>query len=156
MFEGLLLEAESEGIEVINHSFKNLNLKGLYVDGVIILNPAAIHTTAEKNCILAEEIGHHHSSFGNILDQKNIVKRKQEYYGKKWAYQKLVPLTSFVSAFNAGVRNRFEFAEHLGITERFLDNAISYYIEKHGLYHSFDGKHLIYFDPLGVALMFED
>lgn len=119
MFEELLIEAELAEIEVTSHSFKNPKLKGLYIDGVITLNTSSIQTIVEKQCILAEEIGHHHRSFGIILDQKSIVHIKQELLGKKWAYQRLVPLNAFVSAFKAGIRNRFEFAEYIGVTEHF-------------------------------------
>ena len=32
----------------------------------------------EKKCVLAEELGHHYTSSGNILDQSNVENRKQE------------------------------------------------------------------------------
>ncbi|OKP94781.1 ImmA/IrrE family metallo-endopeptidase [Paenibacillus sp. P32E] len=155
MFEELLIEAESAGIEVRSHTFRNPKLKGLYIDGVITLNSSSIHTITEKQCILAEEIGHHHKTFGIILDQKNINHLKQEISGNKWAYQRLVPFSSFISAFKAGIRNRFEFAEYLGVTEHFLDKAITYYLERYGISHRFNHDYIISFDPLGVIMMFE-
>lgn len=150
-----MFEAESEGIEVRNHSFKNPKIKGLYVDGVITLNKSILETTAEKKCILAEEMGHHHTAYGNILNQSHIVSKKQELLGRKWAFHRLVPLNSFISAFQTGIRNRFEFAEHLGVTEVFLDSAIAYYLGKYGLHFRFDHNITICFDPLGVIMMFE-
>lgn len=150
MLDKLLIEAEAEGIEIVEHAFNSNNIKGLYVDGVITLNPAAISTYIEKTCILAEEIGHHMTSYGNILDQRCIAKRKQEKRARSWAYYKLVPLEAFVQAFEAGVKNRYEFAELIGVTEDFLESSIERYREKYGLYTVFDEIYTVYFDPLGV------
>jgi len=47
-----------------------------------------------------------------------------------------------------------QLAEYLGVTEDFLLNAIDRYREKYGPYMIVD-KHIIYFDPLGVAKTFE-
>ncbi|OXL83140.1 hypothetical protein BCV73_08665 [Paenibacillus sp. SSG-1] len=150
MLDKLLFEAEREGIQIIEHDFDINNLKALYIDGVIALNPTALTSYIEKTCILAEEIGHHMTSFGNILDQKSIVNRKQEKRARNWAYHRLVPLDAFVRAFEAGVKNRYEFAELIGVTEDFLENAIERYRERYGLYTVFNGIYMIYFDPVGV------
>ena len=84
MYEELLKEAEREGVEVISWSLKG-NVKGLYYDRVIALNKN-ISTTAEKTCILAEELGHHYTSTGDTLidikENKTII-RKQEYIACK-------------------------------------------------------------------------
>ena len=55
MYETLAREAENEFIEVIEISFKG-KIKGLYYNRVIAINKH-IETTAEKTCILAEELG---------------------------------------------------------------------------------------------------
>ena len=55
MYETLAREAENECIEVIEISFKG-KIKGLYYNRVIAINKH-IETTAEKTCILAEELG---------------------------------------------------------------------------------------------------
>lgn len=67
----LINEAASSRVEVLERPFKNLRLKGLYADKVITLNSAAIQSITEKTCVLAEEIGHYHTSVGNILDQSD-------------------------------------------------------------------------------------
>ncbi|WP_374705852.1 ImmA/IrrE family metallo-endopeptidase [Paenibacillus lautus] len=150
LLDKLLIEAENEGIEIIEHAFTSNKLKGLYVDGVITLNTIAINSYIEKTCVLAEEMGHHLTSFGNILDQKCIVKRKQEKRARNWAYYKLVPLEAFIYAFETGVRNRYEFADTVGVTEEFLDFSIARYKEKFGLFTELNETYTIYFDPLGV------
>lgn len=155
MLDSLFSEIEAEGVEVRRHSFKSSNLKGLYTDGVITLNMPAIENQAELVCVLAEELGHHHTSYGNILDQKCLQKRKQERLAMNWAHRRLVPLISFISAFEAGVRNRHEFADLIGVTEKFLDNSIQYYLDKYGLCLPYDEKYIICFDPVGVIKLFD-
>ncbi|MGG0756030.1 ImmA/IrrE family metallo-endopeptidase [Brevibacillus laterosporus] len=155
MLNTLLIEAESNGVEVREHAFNSLNLKGIYIDNVITLNPANIFTQAEKTCILAEELGHFHTSSGNILNQKSLSNRKQEKRARKWAYEKLIPTSAFVYAHLQGIRNRYELADHLGVTEEFLDSAISHYQEKYGLSTSV-GNFTVIFEPLGVLELFKE
>lgn len=80
-------EAYEEGIDIVHYNFDSDQIKGLYMDGVIALNQK-LETTREKTCILAEELGHHETSFGNILDQTVTANRKQEYKARIWAYKK--------------------------------------------------------------------
>lgn len=152
--EHLLIEAEKKGVKVVEHVFSNPKLKGLYVDGVITLNLLAVSTQTEKHCILAEELGHYYTSSGIILDQKSLMNRKQEKRARNWAYEKLVPLTKIVQAHRVGIRNRFELAEYLDITESFLDAAINRYKEKYGLCVTIEGF-TVCFEPLGVLEMLE-
>ena len=147
MYEKLLCEAEKENIEVVYMPLKG-RIKGLYCDKVIAINKN-IETTAEKTCVLAEELGHYYTTVGNILDQKRIQNRKLERRARAWAYQRLVPLDKLTEAYKAGIRNRFELAEYLEVTERFLEEAIKYYREKYGIYCRV-GKYWICFDPLGI------
>lgn len=123
--------------------------KGLYSDGVIWINKG-IPTTAEKYSILAEELGHYHTSSGNILDQRDMRNRKQELRARQWAYERLVPLSSIVQAHKAKVRGRFEIAEYLGVTEEFLQASIDRYRDKYGILTSID-NYIIFLDPLRVV-----
>ncbi|MBG9734578.1 ImmA/IrrE family metallo-endopeptidase [Paenibacillus alvei] len=154
MLDELLDEAEQCGVEVIEHAFKCMRLKGLYIDNVITLNPASISSLTEKTCVLAEELGHHHKSVGNILDQSDVCKRKQELRGREWGYARLVPLSSFKLAHQAGIRTRHELADFLGVTEEFLSAVIERYTQRYGLYVDM-GDHFIHFDPLGITYCFK-
>lgn len=146
-YEKLLIEAEKEEIEIYenNHIGK---LKGLYVDSTITIS-TNIPTEAERKCILAEEIGHYHTSYGDILDQSNIVNKKQERQARIWAYKKLIGITSLINAYKAGVKNRYELSEFLGVTEEFIEEAISYYKQLYGLYITID-NYVVYFEPLAI------
>lgn len=129
--------------------------KGLYSDNVIWINKD-IPTQVEKACILAEELGHYHTSTGNILDQTNVSNRKQELRARQWGYELMIPLSRIVEAWKARVRGRYELAEWLGVTEEFLQAAIDRYRERYGLMTILEDRYIIYFEPtLAVAEMFE-
>lgn len=151
-YESLIKEAQKEHIYIYEKPL-HPQIKGLQADNVIWINKN-IPTSTEKACILAEEIGHYHTSYGDILDQKDLRKRKQELRARQWAYEKLLPLKKIVQAHKAGVKNRHELADFAGITEPFVDAAISRYIEKHGASVNFEG-YIICFEPLGVLEWFE-
>lgn len=147
-YEQLLLEAEREGIEVEERYFNSNNIKGLYMDNVIALN-SSIETQTEKLCVLAEELGHHYTSVGNILDQTKLENRKQERQARAWAYNRLVGIVGLINAYRHGVRNMHELAEFLGVSEQFLKEALQYYYEKFGPYYEID-NYIICFDPLWI------
>jgi hypothetical protein len=151
-YEKLAVEIEHEPIIIIEKNFKS-KAKGICKHNKIAISKQ-INLTSEKACILAEELGHYFTSFGNILDQRDIKNVKQEKRARNWAYERLVPLNGFIEAFCTGIRNRNELAEFLGVTEDFIDLALKHYSEKFGLYKVLDG-YIIYFEPLGILKMID-
>jgi Zn-dependent peptidase ImmA (M78 family) len=147
MFEDLLEDAHKECVEVVSIPLKG-KLKGLYYDKTIAINKNT-KSTAEKTCVLAEELGHYYTTAGNILDQKISTNRKLERRALAWAFRRLVPLDKLIEAFEAGIRSRHELAEYLQVTEKFLDAALKYYKEKHGFHYRI-GEYWICFEPLGI------
>lgn len=147
MYERLLSEAEDNDLEVICQPLKG-KIKGLYCDKVIVIN-SNLPTTAEKTCVLAEELGHYYTSCGNIIDTTDTSNRKQEVKARRWAAKRLVPLKSIISAFKASCRNMYEVAEHIGVTEEFLRQAFETYSHIYGIFKEY-GRYVIYFDPPGV------
>ncbi len=119
--------------------------KGLYKNNKIIID-SNIETSNEKACILAEELGHHFTTYGDIIDQSDIRNVKQELRARAWAYERLVGIVDLINAHKAGVRNRYELAEFLEIPEWFLLEAIEYYKSKYGTCYKID-NYLIYFSP---------
>ena len=148
MTEELRQQAVDYGAEVVDWKFQTDRIKGLYCDGVIAVSKD-IDTSAERTCVLAEELGHHLTASGDILDQRNVSSRKQELRGRIWAYNRLIGLSGIIKAYNAGCRNRYEMADILQVNEETLQDAIDYYHEKYGLCVQVD-SYIIYFEPLGV------
>jgi len=61
----------------------------------------------DKNGIIAEELGHHFTTLGDVRDQSKLVNRKQEKIARAWGYEKVVGIIDLVNAYNDGVTNRF-------------------------------------------------
>ena len=94
-YEELLIEADNNNLTVKEKPLpvSKGRLKG---------NRIAIRkdmTETEKTCVLAEELGHHYTATGNILDQSTVGNRKQEMRGRIVAYNKLVGLRGIVDAY---------------------------------------------------------
>ena len=102
--EELTEEAYSHGAETIDWKFTSDRIKGLYCDGVIAISDRL--TGKEQAAVLAEELGHHLTASGNILDQSVTANRKQELRGRIWAYNRLIGLTGIIRAYKMGCRNR--------------------------------------------------
>ncbi|MBC5627269.1 hypothetical protein H8S20_00020 [Clostridium sp. NSJ-6] len=127
--------------------------KGLYKNGKVIID-SNIETSCEKACILAEELGHHFTSYGDIIDQNDIRNIKQEIRARNWAYEKQVGIVAIINSYESGVRDRYELAEYLGVTDQFLIDAIEYYKSKYGTYYEIN-NYIIYFSPnFGVMKLF--
>lgn len=142
-YEELLIEADNNNLIV-----KEIPL--LANDGLIKGNNIAIReniaTSTEKNCVLAEELGHYYTTVGNILDQTDINNRKQEHIARVWAYNKMISLEDIIRAFEHGCRNRYEFAEYLNVTEEFLIEAMNCFRQKYG-HHKNVGDYTLIFYP---------
>lgn len=142
LYEILLDNAYNDGMLV-----KEKPLQGS--DGRIKGNKIAIRkdmTIPEKTCALAEELGHHETSVGNILDMTSLANRKQEHQARLWAYNKQIGLIGLVRAFEHGCQNRFEIAEYLEVTEEFLEECIECYRNKYGICKRLD-NYVVYFIP---------
>ena len=147
-YEELQDHAYMDGIDVVERPFKSNNIKGLYCNGVVAVNKD-IETQKEKSCVLAEEIGHDRTSSGDILDQTDIMNRKQEYRARFYGYNLKIGLTGLIRAYEAGCRNLYEMAEFLDATEEYLREAIQCYRSKYGICVAVD-NYIIYFEPFAV------
>ena len=148
--EKLEQEAFENSVKVHNYYLGEENLKGIYIDGNVAIN-TSVSNSAEKVCVLAEELGHHHTSVGNILDMDDMRNRKQERQAHLWGYNKLIGLTGIITAFRAGCQSRHEIAELLDVTEEYLQECIDCYRDKYGVYTEVD-NYIIYFIP-NLAVM---
>jgi len=144
-------EATDIGLQIDYVPFKSENIKGLYCDGAIAISNH-IDTCVERACILAEELGHFHTSSGIILNMESAVNQKQENSARLWAYNKMVTIEKLISAKEAGCSNRYEIAEHLNVTESFLQEAIDCYRSKYGLGFQ-KGEYIILFEPFNICKM---
>lgn len=146
-YETLLKEADSLGLVVKE---KPLQYNNGRIKGNRIAIRKDIETTTEKACVLAEELGHHYTATGNILDQSTVENRKQEMRGRIVAYNKLVGLRGIIDAYLHHCQSLSETAEYLGVTEEFLNDSLTYYTNKYGVCTQVD-NYVIFFQPnIGV------
>jgi hypothetical protein len=123
----------------------NDQFHGLYIDfghdlpKVIMISHFI--TRSEQLAVLAEELGHHFASYGNIVAQQDVIQRKQEALGRAWAYEHLVPPGEVFTACMNGEGTPWELSDRLGLPENFIREAIAYYARKFG---GIDIQHIKY------------
>lgn len=130
-YEQLCETAYAQLIEVFEHALPE-RVRGLYYEDefikAITINKD-METTAEKICVLAEELGH--SIFGGDLILNFIpdsLRRKYERQARVWSYKKLLPSRRLLSVLkDPYYQNNYEIAEEFGVTEDFLLEAVEYY-----------------------------
>ena len=105
-------------------------LKGLYYAGNIAIEKNLSST--EKSCVLAEELGHHYTTYGNIMDQKDIQNRKQELRARLYGYDMQIGLIGIIECYKHHCRSIYEMAEYLQVTEEYLKEALDCYRMKYG------------------------
>lgn len=148
-YEDLLAESASNGVYVIENADFKSKADGLINGNVIGINKQ-IRTCRKRACILAEELGHYHTTIGDILSQSTASDRRQELHARVWAYNKLIGLNGIVNAYKHGCYSLHDTADYLDVTEEFLLEALQYYKGKYGVYATID-NYAIYFEPsLGV------
>ncbi|MDO4307241.1 MAG: hypothetical protein Q4C77_10420 [Eubacteriales bacterium] len=142
-YEDLLIKSDVEGLIVKEKAIKGNDGR---IKGKRIAIRKDLNTTAEKSCVLAEELGHHYTSSGNILSQSDTMNRKQEYRARLYGYNLKVGLMGIVRAYENGCRNIYEMAEFLECTEEYLQEALSAYHRKYGVCYELD-NYIIFFEP---------
>lgn len=148
-YEDLLKESASNDVYVIENADFKSKADGLINGNVIGINKQ-IRTYRKRACILAEELGHYHTTIGDILSQSTMSDRRQELHARIWAYNKLIGLNGIVNSYKHGCYSLHDTADYLEVTEEFLLEALQYYKGKYGIYATID-NYVIYFEPsLGV------
>ncbi len=148
-YEELLTLAGEAGVDVIDYTFSSTRIKGLYCDGAVALN-RKLSTNAERSCVLAEELGHYHTSVGDITNLNDTTNAKQERRARLWGYDNRIGLSGIINSYKAGCRNLYDMADFLEVTETYLLEALECYRQKYGPYRQCD-NYVIYFEPnIGV------
>lgn len=146
------MQRQYNNLNVLEMNLSEVNgLKGLCYNGNIAIEESL--TQIEKACVLAEELGHHYTTVGNILDQSSVSNRKQELRARMWAYNKMIGLIGIIGCYEHGCQTKHEMAEYLEVTEDFLLEALERYRQRYGEFTVVD-NYVIYFEPcLGVVKM---
>ena len=124
-YEDLLDEALDDGLVVKEKPL-------VAYDGLISGDRIAIRkdmTTAKKACVLAEELGHFHTTVGDILDQSNLENQKQEFKARVWAYEKILSIEKILDAAAQGYTAPHDIEENNDVDEEFMKE----YIDRQGI-----------------------
>ncbi|PXA17286.1 toxin, partial [Staphylococcus pseudintermedius] len=128
-YEELLIQNNS--IPIIETNRLPEFQSGLYINGQIFIKDDI--STHQKHAVLAEEIAHYKYTYGNILDQSNMLNRKFELKARRLANESVITLQGLINAFNYGVQNIYDLATYFEVTKDFVLDAIQHYKQKYGL-----------------------
>lgn len=130
-YENLLELADSLGLKVTENV--NMFAQGRVKSNHIYLS-RKLETDSERTCTLLEEIYHALLNTGNIIDQSSTSNRKQEYRARKNCYEELTPLIKIVETvlYFGDEATKYNVAEYLNVTEKFLNEAINHHRRKNG------------------------
>ena len=145
-YEELLSASDSLGLITRE---KDLQANDGLIKGRRIAIRQTIPTSAQKACVLAEELGHYFTTSGDIRNMDYTNNRKQERRARIWAHDVQVGLDGILAADAAGCRNLFETADFLDVPEEFLWEALKCYKERYGSRIRYKGC-IISLDPVGV------
>lgn len=150
-YEDLTDELTREGLRVNEKILKGKPVHGLYVRGEGIPPTALVNgdlSSEEKRCVLAEEAGHHYRSCGDILDQSTVGARKNENAGKRWAYEKLLPLEAVaLKKYENPDLNLEDMAEALEVSVSFLLEAMEHHRRTSGARTELNCGLTVQFEP---------
>lgn len=144
-YEELTEEISSYGVKVVEMRLGQDC--GYCCNDIIFINETSTDKT--KYCILAEEIGHYFTNYGNITNLSKIENIHQENKARAWAYEKLISPEALIDALIKGLNSTEEITGYFNITKDFFLEAISYYRKRYGIYYV--GKnYLLNLEPLYV------
>lgn len=145
-------------IDVIETDFPNRKVKGLYKrdkhlpNGLVLLNDEYDHYI--QNGVLAEEIGHHETSYGKITGvyskQDNINAARQELKARRYGFKLAVPLEKLIKCYKQGIwGDIYEMCLLMQIDRSYFYEAIEDYKKQFGNFVKYDG-YFIQFEPLQI------
>ena len=152
LYEAALQKAADEGYKVIENCNFEIDAKGLIIGNKIGLS-SKLQTTAEKRCVLAEEMAHAKLSSTDITDSSKWKSRHEELKARRTSHDELVGITGLIAACKAGCNSLQEAADFLNVTTEFLAAAITSYRERYGNYITTQ-NYIITLCPIGVMNRF--
>lgn len=119
-YEKLIIKAEKMGAEVRELDFGTSKPCGRCLNNIIYVNNKV--TEKAKYEVLAEEIGHYKTTYGNILNQNTIADKKQEFKARREGFKMIVEPIDIVESMKHGATDINEIADYIGISvETFFD-----------------------------------
>ena len=131
-FEELLQQMEDSGVAVKEDPRLPAPFLGLYLlyenQHTIILSPGL--SAAGKLCVLAEEVAHYETAIGDMRTLPPALNHLQEKRALSLAIERLIPFDALARAVHRFVWTKYAAAEHFGVTEEFIEQAVEHYRKK--------------------------
>lgn len=137
-FELLLSQIDNEIPVIEMNLVEETGLEATYENGYIYLDRSL--ATNRKYVHLSEELSHHQTTVGNILDYNNSDNRKQEIKARRHSVERILNLDRLIECYEEGYTSIFECAEYLEVTEEVIYEALLHYHTKYGLYYFYKDK----------------
>lgn len=137
MPDEMLEHAQREGI-LVDYFMLPHTLLGAYYrtkgkPPVILLHTKLKRYTRLLRCVLAEELGHHHTTGMDLLSfaqTSRYVTMRYERQALWWATKYLIPIDQLTEICTQGIIEIFDLADHFFVTERFVWTSLELYNEK--------------------------
>ena len=151
-YEKLLTYCEELGIKIKEIDFKSDKKIGYNQDNYILINSNV--PEQQKYELLAEELGHFKTTFGNIVNQATINDVKQELKARRYGYNKIVSLEGIIEAFEKNCLTAYEIAEYLEVSYEYFNDCINDYRKQYGLYHQINNYCIVFEPTLSICKYF--
>lgn len=131
--DNLYLEMEQEGIRIVNYPFTHCKSIALEQEKVVGIDLEQLADSAEEYTVLIHEKGHFDAGAFYDPDSSCLLRCQAESRADRAAIRKYIPEKELQSLLKKGVCQRWELAEHFGVTEDFMEKAIRYYRDVCGI-----------------------
>ncbi|MDD7793657.1 ImmA/IrrE family metallo-endopeptidase [Clostridium sp. 'White wine YQ'] len=121
---------DNEGIILEEVKFKHSYIEGLYFKAPglppsIAINKSILSDSKRLISVLAEELGHHFTSYGDLSTEcftysEKIQISKQERKARNWATNFIMPYEKIIDAIKEGYRTIFELSDYFNVTPIFI------------------------------------
>ena len=132
---------EDENIELEEVYFKSYNIEGIYfkvsgMNPIIGIHKNLLADTRKYISVLAEELGHHFTSSGNltsecITDSDKLNRSKQEKRARIWASNFLISDNEIIGAILQNINTIYGLSLHFNVTEEIVKyKLLSIYLKE--------------------------
>ncbi|EOU1986760.1 ImmA/IrrE family metallo-endopeptidase [Clostridium perfringens] len=121
---------EDENIELEEVYFKSSNIKGIYfkvsgMNPIIGIHKNLLTDTRKYISVLAEELGHHFTSSGNLTSEcitysDKLNRSKQEKKARIWAANFLISDNEIIGAILQNINTIYGLSIHFNVTEEII------------------------------------
>ncbi len=124
--------SESENVPVYSFQMNECESISVLQDGncFVAIDPMKLQSETEEKEKLSHELGH--CATGAFYNRYAAcdIREKHERRANIWSIKKLVPKDELLKALDdCFCANRFELAEHFGVSEDFMQMALDYYLK---------------------------